>query len=81
MSDPIVDELKRRNHDCPPCPKGCGSVGTPSSKTESGRWYGPDASRLWCPACGAGWYGTDAEFAQAEAAWAAYEMLCQMGVM
>lgn len=79
--DDYVEELKRRNYDCPPCPKGCGNIGTPSRETEQGRWYGPDASRLWCPCCGAGWYGTDVELAQAERAWQAYELLMEMGEM
>lgn len=79
MSNEAIEQLKQRNHDCPPCPKGCGNIATPSSKTEQGRWYGPPESRLWCPACGAGWYGSDAELRKAEDAWLAYELLCEMG--
>lgn len=64
--------------DCPPCPKCDGSFGTPIS-LETGkdpserRWYGPDDATIWCPACGAGWVGNDADLAQAWASWRAYE--------
>ena len=83
MTDPLIESLKARNYNAPRCPdpKCNRPCGTPSQHTEQGRWYGPAASRIWCPACGTGWYGTDAELAQAESAWQAYELLVEMGVM
>lgn len=77
----IIKDLERRNFDAPPCPEGCGPIGTPSRETEQGRWYGPPEARLWCPCCGVGWYGDEAEVAKAEAAWQAYELLIQMGAI
>jgi hypothetical protein len=41
----------------------------------------PPESRLWCPACGTGWYGDEADVEKAERAWQAYHLLCEMGVM
>jgi hypothetical protein len=59
--------------DCPNCP-GCGlSLGTPITLAEVERWDGPPEATLWCPSCGAGWLGSPADLARAEAAWLAYE--------
>jgi hypothetical protein len=61
------------HHDCPPC-QACGCpVGVPIRTQEPGRWYGPDESTLFCPACGVGWIGTPDEVEQAEKAQAAWE--------
>jgi hypothetical protein len=83
VSKDEIEELERQNADCPRCPdEKCGlPMSTPSSKTERGRWYGPANARLWCPACGTGWYGTDGDVKRAEMAWAAYERLRDLGVM
>jgi hypothetical protein len=70
-----VAALKALYQDGPPCPKGCGSLGTPSHATEHGRWYGPENATLWCPACGTGWVGSQADVSLAEVAWRAYEAL------
>lgn len=51
-------------HDAPQCPKGCGGIGCLKPYNPSG-WYGPQDATLFCPACGAGWYGTDDEIEQA----------------
>lgn len=61
-------------HDCPSCPK-CGmncSVPASQAGTE-GRWYGPPEATLFCPACGAGWVGDEADVAQAVRAQLAWE--------
>lgn len=59
--------------DCPPCPS-CGlELGTPIKEAEVERWRGPPSATLFCPACGAGWVGNEADLARARASWAAYE--------
>lgn len=79
--DSARDAVVAAATNCPPCPKcGC-NVATPSSETEHGRWYGPPESRLWCPACGAGWYGSDDEVKAAQRAMDMYELACQAGWM
>lgn len=61
----------RPEHDCPPCVDCGGRVGIPMECHRDRHRGGRDA-RLFCPACGMGWVGTDAEVAQAwkvQAAW------------
>lgn len=68
----VVDPAR----DCPPCPACKLEVGTPVHRdcgVEHGRWHGPTNATLFCPACGTGWIGTEADLAQAWAAWRAYE--------
>ena len=59
--------------DCPVCPECYLALGTPIVAAEVERWDGPDNATLYCPSCGEGWVGTEAEVQQAEKAWAAYE--------
>lgn len=62
-------------YDCPKCP-GCGdALGTPLIRNEVERWYGPLRANLFCPACGTGWVGTEAEMAPANRAQDAWEAI------
>jgi hypothetical protein len=62
--------------DCPSCPECKSTVGTPVHDRRGerlcDRHAGDDDARLYCPACGHGWRGTDAELEQAQDAWDAY---------
>lgn len=61
---------------------GASALAEAKAMTEIAEVLAPlSREQRWCPACGAGWYGTDAEVAQAERAWQAYELLCEMGEM
>ena|ERR1700686_2088139 len=62
-------------HDAPKTPCGCGQIGCLEPYNPSG-WYGPADATLFCPACGTGWHGTDAEIVQAlisQTWWDAFE--------
>jgi hypothetical protein len=59
--------------DCPPCPRCKLELGTPIKESGVERFEGPPSSTLFCPSCGAGWVGSEADVARARAAWAAYE--------
>jgi hypothetical protein len=48
-------------------------LGTPILEAEVDRFDGPPDSTLFCPSCGVGWVGSEADLAQARASWAAYE--------
>ena len=64
-------------HDCPRCPdERCGAPCGSLEPYNPDKWYGPRDATLFCPACGTGWHGTDAELEQAlvaETAWNAYQ--------
>ncbi len=65
-------------HDAPPCPKGCGPIGTPLRN-----WHRQDVAQsmakrghnLYCPACGGSWIAPAEEVARGEAALVAWEAL------
>lgn len=59
----------------PNCPEGCGATGVPVSVAE-GRFYAPKdgrEARLFCPACGQAWHGSDAEVWSARNSEAAHQ--------
>lgn len=62
MSDPATD--------CPACPACSLNVATPTHASEH---HVPEGHTLYCPACGGTWVGTEADVAQAEKAWQAYD--------
>jgi hypothetical protein len=69
-----IEDLKRRATDCPKCPH-CGvSCGVPMRAADWNHRAQP-TDRIVCPACGMGWFGTDAEFQQSELAQQAWGML------
>ena len=65
--------MVKLEHDAPACPRCKMPVGTPIKEAGQDRWEGPPNSTLFCPGCGCGWVGTEAEFAHAIASWNAYE--------
>ena len=64
---------KKPWHDAPPCPRGCGTIASPTFATDFKRWYGPESATLWCPACAHAWRGTTDEMIQACKSWIAWE--------
>lgn len=64
---------KTPEQDCPNCPTCKEPLGTSLKRNGVERWYGPANANLFCPVCGTGWAGTEAEVAQANKAQDAWE--------
>lgn len=71
-----IDELKRRSVDCPKCPH-CGATCGVPIRAADWNHRAEDTDRLVCPACGKGWHGDEADFAKAEAAQRAWDLLME----